>query len=161
VIGERVAARNVGLGGTSRVTDFRLAVCRKTIPRSWLSREAAKDHSPGLQPCVNRIRRHALKVASERGSSLQHVARAGTDVRAHNLISTPSLGHTPSVAARETHRSRPRRRPRPRESLFVANWVGIGSMCSVRIAPALRVGDAFRALLTTPIPRAEALGYDV
>jgi hypothetical protein len=47
----------------------------------------------------------------------------------------------PSAATREVHRSR----PRPRESLFVANWVGIGSMCSLRIAPALRVGDAFRA----------------
>ena len=57
-----------------------------------------------------------------------------------------------SGATREAHRSRPRRRPRPRESLFVANWVGIGSMCSVRIAPALRVGDAFRAL---------ALGYRI
>jgi hypothetical protein len=58
-------------------------------------------------------------------------------------------------AIREAHRSRPRR-PRPRESLFVANWVGIGSMCPVRIAPALRVGATFRAHSHMPLPRAEA-----
>jgi hypothetical protein len=34
-------------------------------------------------------------------------------------------------------------------------------MCSVRIAPALRVGDAFRAHPLGAIPRAEALGYSV
>ena len=30
-------------------------------------REAAIRYSPGLQPWVNRVRRHALKVASETG----------------------------------------------------------------------------------------------
>jgi hypothetical protein len=64
---------------------------------------------------------------------------------------------TPFGRPREAHRSR----PRPRESLFVANWVGIGSMCSVRIAPALRVGDAFRAEPVCRLPRAKALGCSI
>jgi hypothetical protein len=79
-------------------------------------------------------------------------------VRRHDLRTLEQLLGRPP----EAHRSRPRRRPRPRESLFVANWVGIGSMCSVRIAPALRVGDAFRAIFFGALlPRAKALGYSV
>jgi hypothetical protein len=75
--------------------------------------------------------------------------------RARQLTECSSPNCTPRSGvgdAREAHRSRPRRRPRPRESLLVANWVGIGSMCSVCIAPALRVGDAFRARLATSYP---------
>jgi hypothetical protein len=42
------------------------------------------------------------------------------------------VGSSPTQPTHQANRSR----PRPRESLFVANRAGIGSMCSVRIAPA-------------------------
>src|ERR1700739_360069 len=76
---------------------------------------------------------------------------SGTRCWAWYWNNTGTAQPRPSAATREAHRSRPRRRPRPRESLFVANWGGIGSMCSVRIAPALRVGGAFRADFTLRI----------
>src|ERR1700739_4478750 len=87
---------------------------------------------------------------------------SGTRCWAWYWNNTGTAQPRPSAATREAHRSRPRRRPRPRESLFVANWVGIGSMCPVRIAPALRVEDAFRAVSLCDSPRAkDAQGYSL
>jgi hypothetical protein len=59
--------------------------------------EAAIHSSPGLQPWVNRVRRHALKVMSERGSVVA-CGPASTDVRAPDLIKMPGPNHTLSVA---------------------------------------------------------------
>jgi hypothetical protein len=59
-------------------------------------REAATDHSPGLQPWVTRTQKHALKVASEvlgwcqRGSTIEDC-----DIRPTDRINTPSPEQTP------------------------------------------------------------------
>ena len=85
-----------------------MVATRLSPPKSWrevpgICREAAIQNSPGRQPWVSRVIRHALKVASEIGSAGIAGGAIEHRVRATDQSTRQNLNTFASVATPEEH----------------------------------------------------------